>query len=169
MAYERLPMRKIKEVLRLKYEAGRSHGEIARSCGISHSTVLEYLRRLHAAGLTWPLPELRSPASSSFDFVGGRRSAASASGRRSVDLPPYLTASEVAAVFRWSLRKARRRLREGAFPGAFRDGLHWRVPEASVHTYRGVPAPADPAESAVADLVARFGSSAPRTNRRACS
>jgi len=62
MAYERLPMRKIKEVLRLKYEAGRSHGEIARSCGIAHSTVLEYLRRLHAAGLTWPLPEPMSEA-----------------------------------------------------------------------------------------------------------
>lgn len=29
MAYERLPMRKIKEVLRLKHEAGRGHGEIA--------------------------------------------------------------------------------------------------------------------------------------------
>ena len=41
MAQTRLPMRKIKEVLRLKHEAGRSHGEIARSCGIAHSTVLE--------------------------------------------------------------------------------------------------------------------------------
>jgi len=49
-------MRKIKEVLRLKYESGRGHGEIARSCGIAHSTVLEYLRRAEAAGLRWPLP-----------------------------------------------------------------------------------------------------------------
>ena len=57
MAQTRLPMRKIKEVLRLKHEAGRSHGEIARSCGIAHSTVLEYLRRAEAAGLRWPLPE----------------------------------------------------------------------------------------------------------------
>jgi len=62
MAYERLPMRKIKEVLRLKYEAQRGHGEIARSCGIAHSTVLEYLRRFHAAGLTWPLPAPLSEA-----------------------------------------------------------------------------------------------------------
>ena len=56
MAQMRLPMRKIKEVLRLKYEAGRSHGEIARSCVIAHSTVLEYLRRAEAAGVRWPLP-----------------------------------------------------------------------------------------------------------------
>lgn len=55
-------MRKITEVFRLKFEAGRSHGEIARSCGIAHSTVLEYLRRLHAAGLTWPLAEPMSEA-----------------------------------------------------------------------------------------------------------
>ena len=57
MSQERLPMRKIKEVLRHKFEAGRSHGEIARSCGIAHSTVLQYLRRAKAAGLAWPLPE----------------------------------------------------------------------------------------------------------------
>jgi transposase len=61
MAYERLPMRKIKDVLRLK-KSGRLHGEIARSCGIAHSTVLEYLRRAAAAGLNWPLPEGLSDA-----------------------------------------------------------------------------------------------------------
>jgi len=48
-------MRKIKDVLRLK-ESGRGHGEIARSCGIAHSTVLQYLKRAAAAGLSWPLP-----------------------------------------------------------------------------------------------------------------
>lgn len=57
MAKARLPMRKIKEVLRLKFELGRGHREIARSCGIGHSTVLEYLRRAAAAGIGWPLPE----------------------------------------------------------------------------------------------------------------
>ena len=62
MANARLPMRKIKEVLRLKYEGGRNHREIARSCSISHSTVLEYLRRAAAAGLRWPLPEEMSDA-----------------------------------------------------------------------------------------------------------
>ena len=57
MAKARLPMRKIKEVLRLKFELGRGHREIARSCGIGHSTVFEYLQRAAAAGIGWPLPE----------------------------------------------------------------------------------------------------------------
>jgi len=50
-------MRKIHEVLRLKWESKLSNRAIARSCGISHSTVREYLRRWQAAGLSWPLPE----------------------------------------------------------------------------------------------------------------
>ncbi len=57
MAYPRLPMRKIKEILRLKYENGRSQREIARACGIAKSTVLECLRRAGNAGIRWPLPE----------------------------------------------------------------------------------------------------------------
>ena len=51
MAQERLTMRKIREVLRLKWECGLSNRAIARSCSISHSTVGEYLRRAEAAGL----------------------------------------------------------------------------------------------------------------------
>jgi transposase len=56
MAAERLSMRKIKEVLRLD-AAARSRREIARSVGISRSTVKEYLQRAAAAGVSWPLPE----------------------------------------------------------------------------------------------------------------
>lgn len=50
-------MRKVREVLRLKWEIGLSHRDVARSLGISHSTVIEYLRRAREAGLSWPLPE----------------------------------------------------------------------------------------------------------------
>ena len=56
MAQERLTMRKIAEVLRLKWECQQSNRAIARSCSISHSTVAEYLRRAQEAGLSWPLP-----------------------------------------------------------------------------------------------------------------
>ncbi len=56
MAQERLTMRKIAEVLRLKWECGLSNRAIARSCSISHSTVAEYVRRAQEAGLSWPLP-----------------------------------------------------------------------------------------------------------------
>ena len=50
-------MRKIKEVLRLKYETDLSYDEIGRSCSIGHTTVGEYLNRAKKAGLRWPLPE----------------------------------------------------------------------------------------------------------------
>lgn len=49
-------MRKIKEVLRLKWAQGLSHRQIARTCGIGRPTVGEYLRRAAEAGLVWPLP-----------------------------------------------------------------------------------------------------------------
>jgi transposase len=57
MAQERLTLRKIREILRLKEAAGLSNRAIARACKISNSTVGEYLRRAEAAGLHWPLPE----------------------------------------------------------------------------------------------------------------
>ena len=46
-------MRKIKEVLRLKYDCGISEREISRSCQVSRSTVADYIRRATAAGLKW--------------------------------------------------------------------------------------------------------------------
>lgn len=55
-------MRKIEEILRLKYEVGLSHRVIAQSCHISPSTVSEYLTRAQAAGIGWPLPEGLSAA-----------------------------------------------------------------------------------------------------------
>ena len=57
MSQERLSVRKINEVIRLKWSCGLSNRVIGRSCQISHSTVREYLKRAEAAGLTWPLPE----------------------------------------------------------------------------------------------------------------
>lgn len=49
-------MRKIKEVLRLRYELDLDQRQIARSCSISVSTVHEYLRRAETAGVGWPIP-----------------------------------------------------------------------------------------------------------------
>jgi len=53
---ERLTMRKIKEVLRLKYENALSDSKIAVSCCIARSTVADYISRAKQAGLTWPIP-----------------------------------------------------------------------------------------------------------------
>ena len=52
-------MRKIREVLRLKYQHQASVRKIAESCQISRFTVAEYLRRAILADLSWPLsPEV---------------------------------------------------------------------------------------------------------------
>ena len=45
-------MRKMKEVLRLQV-LGLKQEQIARSCGISQSTVSEYLAAATAAGVNW--------------------------------------------------------------------------------------------------------------------
>lgn len=55
MAGRRLSMRKIKEVLRLKWELNQSNKQIAQSCKIARSTVREYLERANGANLSWPL------------------------------------------------------------------------------------------------------------------
>jgi len=57
MPMERLSMRKIKEVMRLRFEQGLSHRAIGQGCGIGITTVREYIMRAKAAGLSWPLPE----------------------------------------------------------------------------------------------------------------
>ena len=57
MTRERLSMRKVREVLRLKFASGFSDRKIARSCGIGRSTVADYLRRAESAQLSWPLAE----------------------------------------------------------------------------------------------------------------
>ena len=54
MANRRLPVRKIKEILRLKHACGLSKREIARSCNVARSTVADYLMRARAAGVNWP-------------------------------------------------------------------------------------------------------------------
>ena len=54
MANRRLPVRKTKEILRLKHACGLSNREIAQSCDVARSTVADYLMRAKAAGVTWP-------------------------------------------------------------------------------------------------------------------
>src|SRR6056297_4351919 len=57
MPAERITMRKIREVLRLKFECRLSNRKIARSTSVARSTASDYIQRSKAAGLDWPLPE----------------------------------------------------------------------------------------------------------------
>ena len=50
-------MRKLAEVLRLRFELKLSYEQIARSCSIALSSVHKYLTLAQAAGIGWPLPE----------------------------------------------------------------------------------------------------------------
>jgi transposase len=54
---KRLPMRKIRDVLRLHHEVHFSERKIAQICLIGKGTVQRYLERAAALGLSWPLPE----------------------------------------------------------------------------------------------------------------
>lgn len=56
MPKARLPMRKIREVLRLHHECGLSTRQVARAVGLAKSSVLDYVHRARAVGLQWPLP-----------------------------------------------------------------------------------------------------------------
>lgn len=56
MPAPRRAMRKIIEVLRLKFEARLSHESIAAATRLSKGAVAKYLRRAQAAGIAWPLP-----------------------------------------------------------------------------------------------------------------
>jgi len=56
MPNQRLTMRHIKEILRLKFEAKLSHRMISRSLKIGVGTVSTFTRRASDMGLAWPLP-----------------------------------------------------------------------------------------------------------------
>ena len=56
MAQQRLPMRKIRDVLRLS-AAGLSKRQIAASVGIGPTAAGACLRRAREAGVGWPLPD----------------------------------------------------------------------------------------------------------------
>src|SRR5262249_16960742 len=58
MATERLPMRIIREILRQKWQLGRSNRAVARSVGLSVGAIGGTLHRARAAGLvTWAAVE----------------------------------------------------------------------------------------------------------------
>ena len=57
-----ISMRKLKDLLRLKYEAGLSQRQIAGALRLSLGVVNKYLHAAQAAGIAWPLPDDLSEA-----------------------------------------------------------------------------------------------------------
>lgn len=76
---ERLSMRKIREVLRLKFDCGLSDRQIAKSVCVARSSVADCVRRFQASGLVWPLssalpdPELEACLFPTLPGVPGQR------------------------------------------------------------------------------------------------
>lgn len=58
----RINMRKIKDVLRLKFEAGQAHQQIATALQVSKGVVTKYIGLAVAAGLTWEAIEAMDEA-----------------------------------------------------------------------------------------------------------
>ena len=57
MPAERVSMRQIREVLRLRFASELPQRAIAKSLGLSQGAVSGYLSRARAAGVSWPLAE----------------------------------------------------------------------------------------------------------------
>jgi hypothetical protein len=57
MPGERLSMRKIREILRLRWEHHLPQRAIGQSLRLSQGSVSDYLGRARRAGLSWPLPD----------------------------------------------------------------------------------------------------------------
>lgn len=74
MPKERLSMRKIKEILRLKHDRRHSHREIAKNVSIATSTVSDCLARARAAGIGWPLDPGMDDATLEAKLYPGQRS-----------------------------------------------------------------------------------------------
>ena len=56
MPTERIAMRRVREILRLRLGAGLSLHETARRTGVARSTLREMMARFERSGLVWPLP-----------------------------------------------------------------------------------------------------------------
>ena len=57
MPAERIAMRHVREIIRLKFSVSIPTRDIARRLGLAPSTVRETLKRFEGSGLSWPLPD----------------------------------------------------------------------------------------------------------------
>ncbi len=94
MATERLPMRTIREILRLKWSLSRSHRETARSLGISAGAVASVVTRAAGLGLTWPTVEPLTEDELDRRLYGPRLAGAGQPRGAGPGLDPHRTAPE---------------------------------------------------------------------------
>jgi transposase len=74
MPAERVAMRDVRVIIRLKYLSSLTTSEIARRLGLARSTVRETLSRFESSDLIWPLPEGLSDEGLEAALYANRRS-----------------------------------------------------------------------------------------------
>ena len=83
MPAERVSMRRVREILRLKYRVRRLRpGDRALAVGVARSTVAAVPGRAAAAGLSWPLPATLTDKALEALLFAARRLGSRASGAR---------------------------------------------------------------------------------------
>jgi hypothetical protein len=87
MPAERVSMRRVREILRLKH-GGASDRQIARSLSLARSTVAVTLERVGAAGLRWPLPATLTDRVLEAMLYAGHGAASKALGARPSPIGP---------------------------------------------------------------------------------
>jgi len=130
MPAKRKPMRKIKEVLRLKFEAGLSHERIAAATGLSKGAVSGYVKRAAQACIGWPLePSIDDGALEALLFTKAPAPAAGYAAPDFAHIHQELSRKGVTLQLLWEEYAAAHR--EGAYRysqfclhyGRFRDAL----------------------------------------------
>jgi len=81
MPGERVSMRKIREVLRLRFAQGLSQRAIGVSLGVSTGAVNSYLGRARMVGLNWPLADEFSDAGLETFYIRRHRNSRRSGGR----------------------------------------------------------------------------------------
>ena len=74
MPAERVSMRHVREIIRLKFSASVATREIARRLGVAPSTVRETLKRFESAEVGWPLPDGMTDGALETALYANRRS-----------------------------------------------------------------------------------------------
>ena len=74
MPAERVAMRHVREIIRLKFSVSIPTRDIARRLGVAPSTVRETLKRFEGSGLSWPLPDGMMDAALEEALYANRRS-----------------------------------------------------------------------------------------------
>jgi len=74
MPAERVAMRDVRVIIRLRFLSSLTTSEIARRLGLARSTVRETLSRFESSGLVWPLPEDLSDEGLEAALYANRRS-----------------------------------------------------------------------------------------------